>query len=187
MSKKTVALIASQRQHYLIKVKGNQRKLLTAMQQAAAEGAAAGHWQESEHNRGREVQRVLDFFPASAQARAEWPGLVWFVRLVRQGRRQGKAYERSSYYICSCEKADAAMLAEAIRGHWGIENRVHWEKDVTLKEDSNGISKGQAPENLSLLKSMALNIARRSGFLSMKDATMAFANKITLMTKYIRT
>jgi predicted transposase YbfD/YdcC len=86
-----------------------------------------------------------------------------------------------------CWKADAAMLAEATLGHWGIENRVHWEKDVTLKEDSNGISKGQAPENLSLLKSMALNIARRSGFLSMKDATMAFANKITLMTKYIRT
>lgn len=79
------------------------------------------------------------------------------------------------------------MLAEAIRGHWGIENRVHWEKDVTLKEDSNGISKGQAPEKLSLLKSMALNMARKNGFHSMNNAIIACANKITLMAKYIRT
>lgn len=74
--KKTVALIVSQRQHYLIKVKGNQQKLLAAIQQVAAEGAAAGHWQECEHSRGREVHRALDLFPASAEARAEWPGLV---------------------------------------------------------------------------------------------------------------
>lgn len=157
------------------------------MEQAASGGAAAGHWQQSERSRGREVQRVLDLFVASAQARAEWPGLVWFVRLVRQGRRQGHAYRRSSYYICSYAEADAAMLAEAIRGHWGIENRVHWEKDVTLGEDGNGISKGQAPENLSLLKSVALNIARKSGFRSMKEAIAAFSNKITVMAKLIRT
>lgn len=157
------------------------------MQQRAREGVAVGRWQEREHSRGREVRRRLGLFPASAEAKAQWPGLVWFVCLVREGRRQGQAYERSSYYICSYEKAGAAMLAEAIREHWGIENRVHWEKDVTLKEDGNGISKGQAPENMSLLKSMALNIARKNGFNSMKDALIAFANKISLMAKCIRT
>lgn len=133
------------------------------------------------------MQRTLDLYGASAEAKAQWPGLVWYVRLVRQGWRQGQGYERTSYYICSLAKADAAMLAQAIRGHWGIENRVHWEKDVTLNEDGNGISSGQAPENLSLLKSMALNIARKSGFSSMKEAITAFANKIGLMTKLIRT
>ena len=157
------------------------------MEQAAAEGVAAGHWQESEHSRGRQVQRTLDLFPASAGAKAEWAGLTWFVCLVRRGRRQGQAYERSSYYICSYKEADAALVAQAIRGHWGIENRVHWEKDVTLKEDGNGIRKGQAPENLSLLKSIALNIARKSGFRSMKEAIMAFANRIDAMAKLIRT
>lgn len=157
------------------------------MRQTAAEGAAVECWQEMECSRGREVNRVLGLFPASAQAKAEWPGLVWFICLVRRGRRQGQAYERSSYYICSYKKADAGMLAEAIREHWAIENRVHWEKDVTLREDSNGISKGQAPENLSLLKSMALNLARKSGFHSMKEAIINFANKINLMTKLVRT
>jgi predicted transposase YbfD/YdcC len=161
--------------------------LLKAIQQTAAAGMAAGHWQEREHSRGRDVHRVLDLFPASAETKDEWPGLAWFIRLVRQGKRQGQAYERSSYYICSYKRADAAMLAEAIRGHWAIENRVHWEKDVTLREDHNGISKGEAPENLSLLKSMALNIARKSGFNSMKEAIAAFANKINLMAKLIRT
>lgn len=157
------------------------------MQHRAAAGKAAGHWQERERSRGRQVERVLDFFPASAQAKAEWSGLAWFIRLVRRGSRQGRLYERSSYYICSDTKADAAMLAAAIRGHWGIENRVHWEKDVTLKEDTNGIRKGQAPENLSLLKNMALNIARQNGFYSMKEAITALANKITLLANYIRT
>ncbi|WP_052738760.1 hypothetical protein [Pontibacter korlensis] len=64
---------------------------------------------------------------------------------------------------------------------------MHWEKDVTLNEDGNGICSGQAPENLSLLKNMALNIARKSGFSSMKEAIAAFANEVGLMTKLIRT
>lgn len=112
---------------------------------------------------------------------------MWYIRLVRRGRRQGQEFERSSYYICSLKKADVALLAQTIRGHWGIGNRVHWEKDVTLGEDGNGICSGQAPENLSLLKNMALNIARKNGFSSMKEAITAFANKIGLLTKLIRT
>lgn len=157
------------------------------MRQAAAEGTAAGQWRESEHGRGRQVERVLGLYPASPEAKAEWAGLRWFIRLVRKGQRQGRGYERVSYYICSYPKADAALLAKAIRGHWGVENRLHWEKDVTLKEDSNGIRKGQAPENLSLLKNTAINLARKSGFKSMKDAVMAFANKISKMANLIRT
>ncbi|NDK57743.1 ISAs1 family transposase, partial [Pontibacter sp. BT213] len=136
--KKTVALITSQQQYYLIKVKGNQPHLLRIMQQTAAQRRPVGHWQEFEHSRGRQVERVLDLYPASSQAKTQWAGLAWFIHLVRRGSRQGQAYERSSYYICSYTNADAAMLAAAIRGHWGIENRVHWEKDVTLKEDKNG-------------------------------------------------
>ena len=157
------------------------------MQQAAEKAEAVGHLQESECNRGRHVQRVVDFYPASPQAKAEWAGLKWFIRLVRKGQRQGKEYERVSYYICSYPKADATLLAKVIRGHWGIENRLHWEKDVTLNEDSNGIRKGQAPENMSLLKNIALNIARKTGFKSMKDAIIAFANKIDKMAILIRT
>ncbi|MBX0335442.1 ISAs1 family transposase [Pontibacter sp. HSC-14F20] len=187
MPKKTARLIVSHRQHYLIKVKGNQSKLLSDIKQAAAQGSPVGRWQESERCRGREVRRTLELFAASAKAKAQWPGLAWYVRLVRRGRRKGQDYERSSYYICSLKKAEAAQLAQVIRGHWGIENRVHWEKDVTLGEDGNGIYTGQAPENLSLLKSMALNIARKSGFQSMKEAITAFANKIDLITKLIRT
>jgi len=182
-----VGLIVSQHQHYLVKVKGNQRKLLADIQQQSREGVAVERWQEREHSRGRHVHRVLDLFAASTWAKSQWPGLVWYIRLVRKGRRQGRAYERSSYYICSLKEADAAALAEAIRGHWGIENRVHWEKDVTLGEDRNGISKGHAPENLSLLKSVALNMARKNGFCSMKEAIVAFANRINFMAKLIRT
>ncbi|RDC63977.1 putative protein YbfL [Adhaeribacter pallidiroseus] len=157
------------------------------MQQVANCTPAMGQWQESERSRGRFVQRVVAVYPASAEAKADWPGLAWFIRLVRKGQRQHQAFERTSYYICSDQKAPAAMLAKAIRGHWGIENRLHWEKDVTLKEDKNRISCGQAPENLSLLKNMALNLARKNGFSSMKQAIMNFANKVINMAKLFRT
>ncbi|WP_052738761.1 hypothetical protein [Pontibacter korlensis] len=60
----------------MIKVKGNQRKLLSDIKQTAAKGTAAGHWQESERSRGREVHRTLDLFAASAEARARWPGAL---------------------------------------------------------------------------------------------------------------
>nr|WP_262719533.1 ISAs1 family transposase [Adhaeribacter rhizoryzae] len=168
-------------------MKANQPKLLAAIRQTAASSVAVQYCQTSEQSRGRQLERVLELFKASQAAKAEWPGLEWFIRLVRKGKRQGQAFERVSYYICSYQKANAAMLAAAIRGHWGIENRLHWEKDVTLKEDRNGIRKGQAPENLSLLKNMAINLARKSGYNSIKEAIIAFANKIKIMAKLIRT
>jgi hypothetical protein len=51
-------------------------------------------------------------------------------------------------------------LATATRAHWGIENRLHWVLDVTMKEDASQLRKDHAPQNLSLLRKIALNILR---------------------------
>jgi predicted transposase YbfD/YdcC len=65
---------------------------------------------------------------------------------------------------------NAVTFAQGIRGHWGIENRLHWVKDVVFDEDRSSIHTGQAPANLSLLRAIALNVLRRSGYSSITSA-----------------
>ena len=63
------------------------------------------------------------------------------------------------YYISS-RSLSARELADAVRAHWGIENRLHWMLDVCFGEDDCMVRKDNAPQNLSLLKKMVLNLIR---------------------------
>ncbi|WP_442942277.1 hypothetical protein [Nostoc sp.] len=65
-----------------------------------------------------------------------------------------------------------------IRGHWSIENCLHWVKDVVLKEDDSTIRLGNAPANLSILRAIALNILRRNGHTSITIAQRFLSNDI---------
>jgi predicted transposase YbfD/YdcC len=65
---------------------------------------------------------------------SQWLGLKSIVRVERFGTRAGKAYEETVYYISSVT-LEASDFAKGIRGHWGVENRLHWVKDVVFDED----------------------------------------------------
>jgi predicted transposase YbfD/YdcC len=58
----------------------------------------------------------------------------------------------------------AAEFANGIRQHWGIENRLHWVKDVVFKEDSCRIRTGNAPANFSIVRAISIDIIRRNGY-----------------------
>lgn len=168
-------------------MKANQPSLLAAIRGCVESSPAVDRWQEGQTTRGRSEQRQVALYPASPAASGEWAGLKWFVSVTRSGERQGRVYERASYYISSYGPATAAVLAEAIRGHWLIENQLHWQKDVSFREDSCRIRTGQGAENRSLLLNMAINLMRSCGFKSVKEATIALANKIDKMNQIIRT
>jgi predicted transposase YbfD/YdcC len=192
LSKKTVERIKATGNYYLIKVKQNQKRLFAAIQQVVAQRQAFGSNQSYQHCRDRSEYRQLLLYRASKESQQNWPGLRWFIQVKRFGKRQGEDYERISYYISSYKKKSkkekwAQVFAQAIRGHWLIENRLHWQKDVSFNEDGCRISKGQAAENLSLLINMAINLMRNNGFDSIKEAMAAFANKIGLLSKFIGT
>jgi predicted transposase YbfD/YdcC len=87
----------------------------------------------------------------------DWPGLGLLV--VVEARREvlGKVSTERRYYISSRAKATAAQAAEAIRGHWGIENQLHWSLDVSFSEDDSRIRTGHGAENFSRLRRIALN------------------------------
>ena len=81
------------------------------------------------------------------------------VRAIRRQDGDGAESEQSRYYLLSAACA-AERLNYIVRGHWGIENRRHWVLDVTCNEDQARNRKGHCAENLSLLRNLALNLAR---------------------------
>jgi predicted transposase YbfD/YdcC len=93
--------------------------------------------------------------------RSEWKG-VQSVAMVESHRTvvgEATSVERR-YYISSLE-ADAKQLGKAIRGHWTIENCLHWVLDIGFREDESRIRKDHAPENVATLRHIALNLLKQ--------------------------
>jgi len=91
----------------------------------------------------------------------DWRGLgsVAVLECVRQVGDQRTTQRR--YYISSLPGDDAATLLKAVRGHWGVENQLHWSLDVSFGEDASRIRHGHAAENFSRLRRFALNLLAR--------------------------
>ena len=89
--------------------------------------------------------------------RQNWAKLQCLVRLSAQRQVNGQTSQEVRYYICS-RAASASELLEAVRAHWGIENRVHWLLDVVFGEDDSRIRTGHAQENLAAMRRIAINV-----------------------------
>jgi predicted transposase YbfD/YdcC len=87
-------------------------------------------------------------------------------RLTRQRIIRGETTNETVYVITSlsADKADAARLLDLSRQHWAIENRLHYVRDVTWREDQARTNAGSAPEALAALRNTAMTVIRRLGF-----------------------
>ena len=95
--------------------------------------------------------------------RHHWPGLksIVMVERVREiGTHPGVRIERETRFYITSRAADAPALSNAIRGHWGIENGLHWVMDMVFRDDECRIRKRNAPANFTTLKHMASNLLR---------------------------
>ena len=113
---------------------------------------------------GRLVRRRV-FASAEAaglEALSAWPGLrtVLAVETIRSVNGASKVEAEIRYFLSSC-RDDPAVLARAIRTHWGIENAVHWVLDVTFREDDSRVRDRTAARNLAILRRTALNLVGR--------------------------
>jgi predicted transposase YbfD/YdcC len=81
--------------------------------------------------------------------------------MVRAERRIGAKRSRETrYYITSLEN-NATLILGAVRGHWGIENGLHWVLDIGFREDESRVRKDNAPENMAMLRHIALNLLKQ--------------------------
>jgi predicted transposase YbfD/YdcC len=92
--------------------------------------------------------------------RQKWPGLAQAFEITRQRTEKGKTTTETVYGITSLPpaRANAAALLELSRGHWGIENKSHYVRDVTLGEDACRVRKGVAPQVLAAFRNVAVHL-----------------------------
>lgn len=119
---------------------------------------------------------------------AHWPALAQVGRLTSLRRRKGQTTIETSYIITSLspQQATPAQLLALVRGHWGIENRLHWVRDVTFDEDRCQIRTGAAPQVMAALRNLVIGLFRLSGVRNIAAALRTHAwhaqRTITLVT-----
>ncbi len=167
--KATVAKIRQQKANYVVALKKNQKHLyegveeyLTSVREDRTVGFAISTHQTIDKEHGRIETRKYwqasapDFLPEKEL----WQDLS-SVGLVEATREiNGKATTELRYYLSSLP-VEAKTFGTAVRTHWGIENSCHWVLDVVLREDDCRIRIGNAAENMSTLRRLAMNLLRR--------------------------
>ncbi len=147
--------------HYAFKLKANHGPLFACAQAAFAAADANGklafHEQsDSEHDR-REHRRA-SVIPKPADAPA-FPNLAAIGRIETERHANGKLAKAVHYVALSKRLAPKRML-EVTRAHWSVENQLHWKLDVVFNEDDARTRKNYGPENLAVLRRIALDILR---------------------------
>ncbi len=172
--------IVVQQANYVLATKGNQPTLFKGLISHFAVHLSdnnvfkgRGFHRTSEKAHGRETDReyfVCDV-PGDLPDASRWPKLRAIGMTVNRTMRDGKETIEGRYYILS-RKLTAKQFAAAVRGHWSIENSLHWQLDVTFGEDQSRIRKGHADTNFSLLRRHALSLLKNE-----RTATVGVKNK----------
>lgn len=179
--KETVRLIRENNADYVFVVKENQKELsrdlsiLFADKKFVEEEACE---EEFGHHRYIETKVELIKDPGVLAYFSSWKSLA----LVGRVRRYGERYEQERrqnvdetiYCISSKGELTAKKLAVILRNHWSIENNLHWQKDYTLLEDRQTLRRGNAPQVMTFLRSMAISLFSSFNFASITAATANF-------------
>jgi predicted transposase YbfD/YdcC len=101
----------------------------------------------------------IDIRPWGHVFSEKWTGIQTVVR-IESRREAGDRDESQTRYYISSLPCEAEAIARAVRGHWGIENSMHWVLDVVFREDDSRIRKDNSPENLAVIRRAALNMIK---------------------------
>ncbi len=154
---------------YVLVVKGNQERLLEDIQETVSRAldgelrpGAVRTSTTREENHGRREERscvVIDYV-AGIRDRRLWPGLKSVGMCRRDRTANGRTATEVCYFIGS-RRMGARRYAQALRSHWGIENNLHWQLDVSFREDASRIENRHGAANFALLRKLALALLKR--------------------------
>ena len=164
----TAKAIIGRQADYVMTVKANMPTLYQQLKKLpwtaipAVSAVSTGH--------GRRARRTIK--AVLAPAWIGFAGAAQVAQLRRTVTRNGKKTVEVVYLITSDRDAGAAALAAWVRGHWHIENKLHWVRDVAYQEDKSLVRTGKAPRVMATLRSLAISLLRLDG-----HANIAAANR----------
>lgn len=170
--KDIAAKIAERGADYVLALKANQPKLLAEVRRHFSEAdddrfPAARHdlHVTDEHGHGRHEIRLVDTITAPERIRSlnpdgSWPGLRSIVRVQTRTPDHADRRPQTRFYLSTLD-GNAATAAGASRGHWSVENQLHWSLDVAFADDASRIRSGHAQANLVVLRHIALGLLRQ--------------------------
>lgn len=193
--KEIAATIIERKGHYCLAVKGNQKTLaedIAASFDAAFDNEFQGKGQQqyftSEEKRphGRVESRSYYTLPVTEalRTRADWVGLKSIgMTISYRGEGTCAAEEGEVRYYIMSFASNVEQFARAARGHWGIENSLHWVMDVTFREDECRIHKDHGGENMSWLRRLAITLLKNDT--TLKDSIRAKRLRAGYDTNYL--
>lgn len=167
--KEIAAKIRERRCHYVLAVKDNQPNLLTDIQEKFIQahdqdfaGVAHDRYETESQGHGRHEKRYCEVIYDLTGIRNQdaWVGLKAIGMCVTERTVKGKTTGEVRYFIGS-QKKSARYYGLTVRQHWGIENNLHWQMDVSFGEDANRTAERTAGQNLALVRRTAQTLVER--------------------------
>jgi predicted transposase YbfD/YdcC len=161
--------IIQQQSDYALLVKNNQPGLAAAIEGFFETAARTGYqdvahtraeWIDKDHGRIETRRCIVSNNLSCLVDRFDWPGVKTLVMVESSRDINGVVSAERRYYISS-RLADADHMGTVVRGHWEIENGLHWSLDVVFGEDQARMRQGNSAENFSILRRIALNLFRQ--------------------------
>jgi predicted transposase YbfD/YdcC len=160
--------IRDQGGEYLLAVKGNQPTLLAAVEKVFSDacavdfaGVAFDQHAAVETGHGRAEERYVTVIANPTGLPPEWPDVAAVVQVNREREVAGENATTTHYYVSS-HTGSAKAFGALVRGHWGIENGLHWVLDVVFREDDSRTRSGHAGANLAMVRKVALALLKRA-------------------------
>jgi predicted transposase YbfD/YdcC len=167
----TAEYITGRGAHYILTVKDNQPTLRKKLKSLPWKQIPVLD-RKTEHGHGRTTTRTLK--AAEIAEGIGFPGAVQVLQLTRTATddKTGKKHTEVVYAVTSLSVADAkpAQIAAWLRGHWAIENRLHWVRDVTYSEDHSQIRTEGGPQVMATLRNTGISILRLTGHTNIASA-----------------
>jgi predicted transposase YbfD/YdcC len=155
--------------HYVFTVKANQKTLHRGLKALPWKDVTARTVTTTGH--GRRATRTIKVVDVPAWI--EFTGAAQVAQLRRTVTKNGKTTVEVVYLVTSADYRAASpdTLAAWVQGHWGIENRLHWVRDVTWDEDRSTVRTGNAPRVMATLRNTAIGLLRHDGWTNLAAAT----------------